>query len=300
MKSKIQFILSMIIFGTIGLVLKGVNRNPAELAAIRGFIGCLFLLTIMLFKRQKFDFKAIKKNLFILVLSGVALAVNWIFLFLAYNNTTISNAALSVYFAPVFVLIFSPIVLKEKISPKKVICIIIAMTGMFFVVSTAGGSSSTTGGQNHLLGIIFGLLTAVFYASMMLLNKFIKGVDGVQSTFIQLLTAAVVMAPLALIWGGNSVFRITLTDIPMLLLLCIVHSGLAFFLFISGMQKIKGQTIAALNYVDPLTSLLISALILNEAMTLTQIIGGLMLLGATFATVNNEHMNNDSINESYE
>ena len=281
MKSKLLFIASMIIFGTVGLPLRAVSRPPIELAFIRGFIGCIFLLLVLIIRRNKPDFKLIKKNVIPLCLSGIFLAFNWIFLFLAYNNTTYSNAALSVYFAPVIVLLLSPLVLKEKFSLFKFICIITAVFGMFLAVGNCGLPND---GQNHLLGITFGLATALFYAAMMLTNKFIKGLDGVLSTFIQLFISAVVLLPVVFITEGKNAFYFNISDIPILILLGVVYSGLAFFLFITGMQGIKGHSIAALNYLDPLTSLFVSCLILNEVIGIVQLIGCVLLLGSTLTS----------------
>ena len=152
---------------------------------------------------------------------------------------------------------------------------------MFFAV---GSGSFPDDGQNHPLGITFGLTTAFFYASMMLANKFIKGIDGVLSTFIQLLVSAVVLLPLVFITEGKNAFNFDISEIPILLLIGTVYSGLSFFLFITGMQGMKGQSIAALNYLDPLTSLFVSILILQEGVNLVQLIGCALLLGSTLAS----------------
>lgn len=271
----------MIIFGTVGLPLRIISRPPVELAVIRGFIGSLFLLVVLILQRKKPDINLLIKNAIPLFLSSVFLAGNWIFLFLAYNNTTYSNAALSVYFAPVLVLLFSPLVLKEKFSLFKLVCIIAAVFGMFLAVGSNGFPND---GLNHPFGITFGLTTALFYASMMFANKFIKGLDGVLSTFIQLLVSAIILLPLVFITEGKNVFNFDISQLPILLLMGTIYSGLAFFLFITGMQGMKGQSIAALNYIDPLTSLLISALILQESIGIVQLIGCVLLLGSTLTS----------------
>lgn len=283
MKSKIQFLLSMIIFGTIGVFVRYIDLASSEIALLRALIGSLFLMTVIFLMKKKISWALVKVNALFLILSSMALGGNWIFLFQAYKHTTISNAALSYYFAPVFVMIFSPLVLKEKLSTKKIICIGVAMLGMLLIVGNGGLSTS---GLDDLIGIGYGLMAAVFYASLMLLNKFIKNMDGLETTFIQLGTAALLLMPYVFITEGFGILAVSGSAIPFILILGVVHTGIGFLLFFSGMQKLKGQSIAALSYVDPITSLVISAVVLQEQMTLIQILGGALLLGSTFVSEN--------------
>ncbi|WP_277585158.1 DMT family transporter [Psychrobacillus antarcticus] len=283
MKSNIQFLLSMMIFGTIGVFVRYIDLSSSEIALIRGLIGSLFLTTVLFMMKKKISWAVVKVNALVLILSSIALGGNWIFLFQAYKHTTISNATLSYYFAPVIVLILSPLVLKEKLSAKKVICIAVAMLGMLFIVGNGGASSS---GFDDLIGIGYGLMAAVLYASLMLLNKFIKNMDGLETTLLQLGIATILLMPYVLFTEGSGILEVSSSSIPFILIIGIVHTGIGFLLFFSGMQKLKGQSIATLSYADPITSLVISALILQEQMTIVQMIGGVLLLGSTFISEN--------------
>jgi len=284
MKSNIQFLLSMIIFGTIGVFVRYIDLSSSEIALLRGLIGSLFLMTVMVMIKKKISWALVKVNALVLLLSSIALGGNWIFFFQAYKHTTIANAALSYYFAPVIVLILSPLVLKEKLSAKKLICIGVAMFGMLLIIGNGGLSTS---GLDDLIGIGYGLMAAVFYASLMLLNKFIRNMDGLVTTVIQLGTATLLLVPYVFLTEGFGIFGVSSSSIPFILLLGIVHTGIGFLLFFSGMQKLKGQSIAALSYADPITSLVISALILQEQLTVIQLLGGVLLLGSTFVSENN-------------
>ena len=283
MKSKFSFLLSMIIFGTIGIFVRYIDLSSSEIALLRGLIGSLFLITVMFIMKKKISWAYVKGNALILLLSSIALGGNWIFFFQAYKHTTISNAVLSYYFAPVFVLILSPLVLKEKLSAKKIICIGVAMLGMLFIVGSSGVSTS---GLDHLIGIGYGLLAAAFYATLMLLNKFIKNMDGLEITLIQLGTATMLLIPYVFLTEGFGILEVSSSSIPFIFILGIVHTGIGFLLFFSGMQKLKGQSIAALSYADPITSLVISAVILQEQTTFVQMLGGALLLGSTFVSEN--------------
>lgn len=278
MKYKIQFVLSMIIFGTIGLIVRYIELSSSETALFSSSIGFIFLALVFINQRKKFSWQKIKSSALILFITGIALGGNWIFLYQAYEYTTLTNATLGYYFAPVFVMLLSPIILKEKLPLKKGVCIVVAIIGMAFIVRN--GISATD--KSDLIGILLGLVAAVFYAALMLLNKFIKEMDRLEVTIIQLAITALMLLPYVLITEGFNILSISISSIPFIVFLGIVNTGIGFWLFFSGMERLKGQSIAMLSYVDPFVAILISGWILQEKFTLLQIIGGILLLGSTF------------------
>ncbi|WP_342506028.1 DMT family transporter [Sporosarcina sp. FSL K6-2383] len=294
MKASIQFILSMIIFGTIGLVVRYIDLSSSETALFSSSIGCLFLTIVYISQRNKFSWKKIRQYAIILFVSGIALAGNWIFLYQSYDYTTLTNATLGYYFAPVFVMLLSPIILKEKLPIKKVICIVVAVIGM---ISIVGNGFSATG-TDDLLGITFGITAAVFYAALMLLNKFIKEMNRLEVTIIQLGVTALILLPYVLLTEGLNMLSVSSSSIPFILFLGIVNTGIGFWLFFSGMEHLKGQSIAMLSYVDPLVAILISGLILQEQFTLLQVIGGLLLLGSTIVSETRFRRTTEKVNRS--
>jgi RarD protein len=280
MKSKIQFILSMIIFGTIGLVVRYIDLSSSERALLSSFIGCLFLLLIFFMLKKKISWNLVKSNALFLILSGIALGGNWIFLYQSYDHTTIANATLGYYFAPVFVMILSPFVLREQLSIKKIVCIGVAIIGMLMIVGEGVSASKS----DDILGLSFGLIAAAFYAALLLLNKFIKDMGKLELTIIQLGTTTLLLMPYVFLTSGFGIFEVSSSSIPFILILGIINTGIGFWLFFSGMEKLKGQSIAMLSYVDPFVAILISAFILQEQMTIVQMLGGVLLLGSTFVS----------------
>lgn len=282
MKSNIQFILSMIIFGTIGLVVRSIDLSSSETALLSSSIGCLFLMFVFFVMKKSIPWKLVKANASILFLSGIALGGNWIFLYQSYEYTTITNATLAYYFAPVFVMILSPIILKEQLPIKKIICLGVAILGMLLIVGTGVSAS----GKGNLLGIFFGLVAAAFYAALMLLNKFIQNISKLEITIIQLGTTALLLLPYVLFTEGFGILKVSRSSIPFIILLGILNTGIGFWLFFSGLQKLKGQSIAMLSHVDPFVAILISGVILQEQMSIIQMFGGALLLGSTFVSEN--------------
>lgn len=278
MKYKIQFILSMIIFGTIGLVVRHIKLSSSESALLSSSIGCLFLIFIFVITKKKISWNMVKRNSILLLLSGVALGGNWIFLYASYEYTTITNATLAYYSAPLIVIFCSPILLKEKLFIKKGLCVCIALIGLFMIV----GNSISNLGYNDFIGIIFGLIAAIFYASLMLIGKFIHNMDKLELTIIQLGITAIILFFYVFLTNGLSFFSVSASSIPFIFILGIVNTGIGFWLFFCGMEKLSGQSIAMLSYVDPLVAIIISSIILHEKMNTIQILGAILLLGFTF------------------
>lgn len=280
MKSNIQFIVSMIIFGTIGLVVRNIDLTSSERALLSSFIGCLFLTVLFFIMKKKFSWHLVKSNASILVFSSIALAGNWIFLYQSYDHTSIANATLGYYFAPVFVMLLSPFVLKEPLSIRKMACVTVAVIGLVFIVGDGLSASKT----EDLLGLFYGLIAAAFYAALLLLNKFIKAIEKLELTIFQLGITALLLMPYVFFTCGFGIFHVTSSSIPFIFILGIFNTGIGFWLFFSGMEKLRGQSIAMLSYVDPFVAILISALILQEHMTILQMLGGTLLLASTFAS----------------
>jgi len=283
MKSNIQFILSMIIFGTIGLIVRYIDLSSSETALLSSSIGCLFLVFVFFVMKKSIPWKLVKANASVLFLSGIALGGNWLFLYQSYNYTTVTNATLAYYFAPVFVMILSPIILNEQLPIKKIVCIGVAILGMLLIV----GNGIRASEKGDLLGIFFGLIAAAFYAALMLLNKFIQNMAKLEITIIQLGTTALLLLPYVLFTEGFGILEVSRSSIPFIILLGVINTGIGFWLFFSGMQRLKGQSIAMLSYVDPFVAILISGVILQEQMTIIQMLGGVLLLGSTFVSETN-------------
>lgn len=277
-KTKISLIVTMLLFGSIGLFVRNIAFSSGQTALARGIIGALFLFIAGVLLRKRIAWSNIRKNLWILIASGIAIGVNWIFLFEAYKYTTISNATISYYFAPVFVMAAGPLLLKERLNGIRILCILAALAGMFLV---AGADKGAFTGRS-LIGIGYGLAAAAFYASVIIMNKFLKGISGLESTLVQLTAASAALLPYVLVNDGFSWGGADSRSVVLLLIVGIVHTGLGYLLYFSAMQRLTSQTIAAFSYLDPISAVLMSCLFLKEHMTFLQLAGGILILGATY------------------
>ncbi len=275
-QSRILFIASAVIFGTIGLFVRAIDLSSGALALCRAVLAAAFIGIYLLLTRQKIDLRAIRKDLPPLLLSGMVMGVNWILLFEAYKYTTVSLATLSYYFAPVIVTAVCPLLFREKLTARQILCF--AMSTLGLVLITGIG---TLGSGTDLKGIVFGLGAAVFYAAVMLLNKFIRGVAGVHRTFLQFLAAIAVLAPYVACTGGVDLANLSGKGVFMLLVVGLVHTGVTYCMYFSALKELPGQKAAILSYIDPLVAVLISVTLLGETMTAAQFVGGALILGFT-------------------
>lgn len=267
----------MVIFGTIGIFRRHIPLSSAALAMARGFIGMLSLLLIITLKKEKLSVSAIRENALMLICSGAFIGVNWILLFEAYNYTTVAVATLCYYMAPVIIMLLSPVVLKERLSLKKLICILVALFGMVLVSGVLGEKNESS----DFRGVLFGLGAAVFYATVILMNKKLVHVPTYDKTIVQLGSAGLVLVPYVLFMGNAAQGEITAFAIFMVLVVGVVHTGITYALYFGSIGALPAQTVALFSYIDPVVAILLSALILSEKMGIMEIVGTVCVLCAT-------------------
>ena len=266
---------AMFIFGTIGIFVRHIGLPSGFIAFARGIIGTIFLLCVMVAGRKKTSFKDIKRNLLTLILSGVFIGINWMLLFEAYRFTSVACATLAYYLSPVFVIVASSFVLKEKMTVKKALCVLYALVGIVFV------SGVIEDGLSGIKGLLFGAGAAVFYACVVLLNKHLKDISSYDTTVVQLASAGLTILPYTLLTDEIFPEAFTSKAIIMLIIVGAVHTGLAYVLYFGAIKDLPAQTAAIFSYVDPVVAIILSALLLSEPLSPMGIVGAVLVLGST-------------------
>ena len=274
---RIMIITSMTVFGTIGLFVRNIDLSSGEIALYRAVLAAGLIAIYLVVTKQKLALQEIKKEVGLLFLSGVAMGFNWILLFEAYNYTTVSVATLSYYFAPVIVTLACPILFRERLGKKQIICFAMSTLGIVLIT----GIGDLNQGSSHLTGIMCGLGAAALYATVILLNKFIKNVAGIHRTFLQFIAAIAVLVPYVMLTSGCNLIALNGVGWGCLLTVGLFHTGITYCLYFSSLKELPGQKAAILSYIDPLVAVLVSVLILGESMSAMQIVGGCLILGFT-------------------
>lgn len=275
--AKLMNITAMAAFGTLGYFVAKIPLASEEIAFFRAVIAAVVILAWQLVRGRKFRLPASRKSLILLMASGAMIGFNWIFLFEAYRYTSVSVATLSYYFAPVIVTAVCPFLFHERPSLRQIICFIFSTAGLVLVISAGG----LEGGSSNVTGVGYGLAAAALYAGIILINKSLPDIVGIDRTFLQFIVGVIVMFPYVLVKSGFHVAEAGAFGILNLLILGVVHTGVGYCLYFSSLKDLKGQEAAILSYIDPLVACFMSIFVMGETMSLMQIAGGLMILGFT-------------------
>ena len=276
-RARMMMIASMAIFGTIALFVRSISVSSGELALYRAMLASALIAVYLAATKQRIPFAAIRREIPLLLVSGVAMGINWILLFEAYKYTTVSVATLSYYFAPVIVTAVCPFLFRERLTRRQIACFLLSTLGLVMIT----GIGDVSGGGSDLIGILFGLGAAVFYASVVLINKFIQNVEGIHRTFLQFLAAVVTLMPYVAMTSGVTLGGMDAVGWGCLLIVGLVHTGLTYCMYFSSLKELPGQKAAILSYIDPLVAVLVSVVLLGEGMTVYQAVGGMLILGFT-------------------
>lgn len=270
---------SMCIFGTIGILRRHIDMPSALIALFRALIGTIFLVGIIFLSRKKIDMSAIRRNILWLILSGAALGFNWILLFESYRYTTVTTATLCYYMAPSIVVVASHFLFRERLNPKKGLCVAVALAGMVLV---SGVLKSGIAGITELTGILYGLGAAVLYACVVLLNKKLSIPSAYDKTIFQLGLSALILIPYTLLTENLAQVTFAPMGIMLLIIAGIVHTGIAYAMYFGSIKELSGQTVALFSYIDPVLAIILSALVLKEPVGIMEILGAVLILGAAY------------------
>ena len=276
MQAKLIFALCAGTFGTIPLFVRLIPLQSAEIALWRAVVASVCILAYLALSKKRLRLSDYKGRMGLLILSGALMGINWVTLFESYRHTTVSVATLVYYTAPILVTAASALFMREKISRFQAFCMGMAMLGLALIVNPAGE------GGGLWPGIPLAFLSAILYATVIMLNRFIKDVPGVQRTLLQFSAAILVLLPYLLLGGGLELGGIDMKGLLSLLAVGAIHTGLAYCLYFSVIQNMKGREIAILSYIDPVVAVLLSALFLKEPLAPVQMLGGAMILLFTF------------------
>ena len=276
--ARLKLIVVMLLFGTIGIFVRTISMPSSIIALVRGIIGSVFLLAVVFLRKTGINMSAVKRNWWKLLLSGGCIGVNWILLFEAYRFTTVATATLCYYLQPVIVVLGSALVLKEKLSIRKLLCVLVAILGMI-PVSGVLESIPTSG---EITGILLATGAALLYGINILTNKTMQGLSPFDMTIFCMITATLTLLPYTLLTEDWGAIVWAPSSVALLLVVGIIHTGVAYALYYSALEKMKAQEVAIYGYIDPICAILLSALLLSEPLTAGIVIGAVMILGATY------------------
>lgn len=280
-KSLAMFIAAMVLWGTIGLFRRAIPLSSGLVACARGVIGAAFLALLTKARGRRLFHGIGWRKALLLTLAGAVMGINWILLFEAYRFTSVSVATLCYYMEPTFLILASPLLLRERLTTRKALCAAASLLGMALVSGVLDSAPSLPG---EWRGILLGLGAAVLYTGVVLLNKRTAGVDPYEKSVLQLTAAAGILLPYLLLTEDFTALSLTGEAPGMLLVIGILHTGIAYALYFGSLDGLRAQTIAIFSYIDPVTALVLSALLLSERLSGAAILGALLILASAITS----------------
>ena len=272
-----KYIFALLLFGTNGIVANSISLTSYEIVFLRTLIGSLFLIIMYLLSKRKITFLHHKKELIFLAVSGISMGASWMFLYEAYQQIGVSISSLAYYCGPIIVMMLSPVLFHEKLTKIKISGFLSVLAGLFLV----NGSSLQAGSSGF--GIFCGAMSAVMYAFMVIFNKKVQSIKGLENSMLQL---TISFLTVALFIGAKQGFiiHVAATDWFPIIFLGLVNTGIGCYLYFSPLSQIPVQTVSICGYLEPLSAVVFSALFLKEKLTCIQIAGAVLILsGAIFA-----------------
>ncbi len=275
-KSVLGYIASMVIYGTISIFVKNIAVSPGEIALWRVVIALIAILLFKLIRHERIEFKQAKSDFPLLALSGLAIAGAWILFFGSFDFTSVSMATMCSYFSPTLLMVFTPLIFKEKITLRQWLYFLMASLGLVLTIG-----AKLHGSEGELKGIVFALSSAFCYAFVVIVNKQVKSISGIDKTIFQFAAAALVLAVYVSFTSGFHVAELSSKGFINLAILGLVHTGFTYCLYFSVLENLSGQKVAILGYIDPFVAAIVSVVLLKEGFTVWQLIGGIMIIGFT-------------------
>lgn len=271
-KSYFKYILALLIFSSNGIVASYISLNSYEIVLLRTLIGSLFLIIVYLLTRPKITFYKYKRSFLYIVMSGVAMGVNGLALFEAYQQIGVSVSTLVHYCGPVIVMVLSPLLFREKFTFNKIGGFVAVLIGLFLV-----NEQALNFGQPKN-GILFAGISAIMFAVMVIFNKKATDIAGLEKVIIQLVCSFIVIA-IFVGYKQGLIIQVESDDWVPVIILGILNVGIGCYLYFSSISRLPAQTVAICGYLEPFFALVLSTLLLNEILSPVQMIGAILIIG---------------------
>ena len=269
-----EVITAMLIWGSVGVFVRIADQPAATIVFVRVLTAFVVLALFALLRKQPVSLGGHGP---LAVLSGVLIAGNWLFFFKAIQTTTIGNAVLTYYMAPILAILWARLFLKERLERRIFQALPLAGAGIFLMTSEYDFSLSS----NDFVGILFGLAGAFLYSLVVVMAKYMSGITPRNLVLVQMGVSSLFFLPFVIFNPPT----LTLTSTSAMITMGVVHSALALSIYFSSLQKIKIQHSSILSYIDPVSALLYAYLIFNEAPGLYTLLGGVCILLASWLVI---------------
>jgi len=281
----IKIITAILLWSSLGIFVRKVEIPLLGLvfypAAISGALQLILLSSTGNLKQVlKADNNTHRVFLFIVI--PVCTFTNSFLFYFAFTHTTIANAVLSHYTAPIFVALMAPIFLKEQSHNTTWIAILLSSLGLWLMLwmPTSGGAASLSAGERQ--GVIAGACSGLAYALIILMLRTLASkYMSLVITFIQNSMVAIFLLPFILKISVPS------QSVPYLITLGVVHSIIAPLLYTQGFKSVRANEAAILGYFEPIGATILAFIFFHEIPALQALLGGALILFSGYLILRN-------------
>jgi len=270
-----EIIIASILWGLAGIFAKKIAGMPAQSIIFYRVSFAFVIIFLFLLVSGNLNRIRLKDKKAYLLLFSILQAATMLAFFTSVLKASVSVAVLLLYTAPVYITVLSPVLLKESLTWREIIALVLSLTGIIFIVGPAKLDISQSA------GILAGILAGISYAFQVLTSKYIgRTYAGYTQAFWGFMVAVLILLPI-----GIAPADVVSDNITYLVLLAIFPTILAVSLYFNGLKKVKTSSASILGLIEPVSAIVLAVLILGEKLTVPVITGGaLILVGAAIVT----------------
>lgn len=283
-KERLKLTLISATFGTVGLFSHFIPLSSAAIVFYRALLGGVFIFVMIKLSGKGVNLKSMRDNFIVLVFTGLFMALNWVLQFEAFKVSSVAIGTVCYNMMPIFLLIIASFAFNEKITLKSGLCILVATIGVILVSNVVNVGFKS----NEVLGCVYGILGAIFYALIVTFNRKLSQIETHDKVIFQFMLSAFIMVFYVLLIEKKSLmFDKSLSNNAKVIgaicmgVLSFFHTGFCYVHYFNAVSRLKAETVAILTYIDPVVALFLSYFVLRESMTLLQFIGAVLILGST-------------------
>ena len=277
----IFILVAGISWGTIGIFTRNLalyGFSPRDIVLVRNF-GSMLVMTVMFLIMDRSIFRIKLKHFPYFLGTGlVSVVLFTILYFSCQQHCSLAVSAILLYTSPVFVMVMSAIIWKDKITKQKLLALIITFAGCIFVSGVIGGSLSLT-----TIGLLTGLGSGFFYALYSIFGRFaLQHYKPYTVTYYTFVCAGIaslfVTSPAQVVSYVSSNAIVPLLAIG-IVVICTV---LPFMLYTKGLAEIESGKAAILASVEPVAAAFVGVIAFGEPLTMSIAMGLLCILAAVY------------------
>ncbi len=275
----IELHLAVLIFGGTALFSKLIPLSALDITFLRCVVAAI-VLGLLLKVRGKHLSLVSKQDYLVAIGLGVIVSLHWVTYFAAMQLSSVAIGMIAFFTYPVMTVIAEPLFTGNKIKPLDIVSGILVLIGVVLLIPEANLGNDTT------LGIAVGILSAVLFTARNLLQKrYFSRYSGPHAMFYQTLVAALFLMP----WHQTELQSISLETWGLVILLGVIFTAAPHALFTSALRQLSAKTVGLVSCLQPFYGAMLALIILGEALNLTTLIGGTIIVATAIFETHQSH-----------